>query len=60
SVNTLCNKTIDDTLLTIRQYETARIDLDAYRIDLENAKPERPQSQIADDIQKQYTTIYTT
>lgn len=24
SVNTLCNKTIDDTLLTIRQYETAR------------------------------------
>lgn len=24
SVNTLCNKTIDDTLVTIRQYETAR------------------------------------
>lgn len=24
SVNTLCNKTIDDTLITIRQYETAR------------------------------------
>lgn len=24
SVNTLCNKTIEDTLLTIRQYETAR------------------------------------
>lgn len=24
SVNTLCNKTIEDTLLTIRQYEIAR------------------------------------
>jgi hypothetical protein len=24
SVNTLCNKTIEDTLLTIRQYEAAR------------------------------------
>lgn len=24
SVNTLCNKTIEDTLLTIRQYEGAR------------------------------------
>lgn len=24
SVNTLCNKTIEDTLLTVRQYETAR------------------------------------
>lgn len=35
SVNTLCNKTIEDTLLTIRQYETARIEYDAYRTDLE-------------------------
>lgn len=24
SVNTLCNKTIEDTLLTVRQYEAAR------------------------------------
>lgn len=35
SVNTLCNKTIEDTLLTIKQYETARIEYDAYRTDLE-------------------------
>ena len=35
SVNTLCNKTIEDTLLTVRQYETARIEYDAYRTDLE-------------------------
>ncbi|KAH8381693.1 hypothetical protein KR093_010684 [Drosophila rubida] len=44
SVNTLCNKTIDDTLLTIRQYETARIEFDAYRMDLENTKPEITQA----------------
>lgn len=36
SVNTLCNKTIEDTLQSIRQYETARIEYDAYRTDLEN------------------------
>lgn len=40
SINTLCNKTIEDTLITIRQYETARIEYDAYRMDLENSKPE--------------------
>ncbi|XP_022183627.1 arfaptin-2 [Myzus persicae] len=35
SVNTLCNKTIEDTLITIKQYECARIEYDAYRSDLE-------------------------
>lgn len=35
SVNTLCNKTIEDTLVTVRQYENARIEYDAYRTDLE-------------------------
>lgn len=35
SVNTLCNKTIEDTLLTIRLFENARIEFDAYRMDLE-------------------------
>ncbi|XP_055696626.1 arfaptin-2 isoform X2 [Lutzomyia longipalpis] len=40
SVNTLCNKTIEDTLITIKQYETARIEYDAYRSDLESSKPE--------------------
>ncbi|CAG7833150.1 unnamed protein product [Allacma fusca] len=35
SVNTLCNKTIEDTIITIRQYENSRIEYDAYRSDLE-------------------------
>lgn len=35
SVNTLCNKTMEDTLLTVRLYETARVEYDAYRTDLE-------------------------
>ena len=26
SLNTLCNKTMDDTLLTVKQYEAARYD----------------------------------
>ncbi|XP_064636022.1 arfaptin-2-like isoform X3 [Lineus longissimus] len=34
-VNTLCNKTMEDTLTTIKSYETARIEYDAYRADLE-------------------------
>lgn len=32
-----------------------RIEFDAYRMDLENAKPELPQSPAAEDIQKQYS-----
>jgi hypothetical protein len=35
SLNTLCNKTMDDTLLTVKQYEAARVEFDAYRSDLE-------------------------
>ncbi|KAJ8367486.1 hypothetical protein AAFF_G00317370 [Aldrovandia affinis] len=35
SVNTLVDKTIEDTLVNIKQYETARIEYDAYRTDLE-------------------------
>nr|XP_037276852.1 arfaptin-2-like isoform X1 [Rhipicephalus microplus] len=35
SLATLCHKTIDDTLLTVRQYESARLEYDAYRTDLE-------------------------
>uniref|UniRef100_A0A8D0HDC5 ARF interacting protein 1 n=1 Tax=Sphenodon punctatus TaxID=8508 RepID=A0A8D0HDC5_SPHPU len=35
SVNTLVNKTIEDTLMTVKQYENARIEFDAYRTDLE-------------------------
>ncbi|KAH8346485.1 hypothetical protein KR084_001394 [Drosophila pseudotakahashii] len=55
SVNTLCNKTIDDTLLTIRHYETARIEFDAYRMDLENTKPElTPSAAALEETQRSY------
>ncbi|KAJ0172424.1 hypothetical protein K1T71_012397 [Dendrolimus kikuchii] len=37
SLNTLTNKTIEDTLLTIRQYEAARVEYDAYRSELEGS-----------------------
>ncbi|KAM3836870.1 arfaptin-2 isoform 2-T2 [Vipera latastei] len=35
SINTLVNKTMEDTLMTVKQYETARLEYDAYRTDLE-------------------------
>lgn len=35
SVNTLCHKTMEDTIATVKQYENARIEYDAYRGDLE-------------------------
>merc|ERR1712223_1618167 len=35
SVNTLCNKTMEDTIETVNQYEIARVEFDAYRSDLE-------------------------
>ncbi|KAM4714191.1 arfaptin-1-like isoform 1-T3 [Anableps anableps] len=34
-MNTLVNKTIEDTMINAKQYETARIEYDAYRVDLE-------------------------
>lgn len=39
SINTLCNKTMEDTLQTIKMYETARIEYDAYRTEMENFSP---------------------
>ncbi|XP_035492055.1 arfaptin-1 isoform X1 [Scophthalmus maximus] len=35
SVNTLVDKTIEDTMINIKQYEVARVEYDAYRTDLE-------------------------
>ncbi|XP_061485273.1 arfaptin-2 isoform X2 [Rhineura floridana] len=35
SINTLVSKTMEDTLMTVKQYETARLEYDAYRTDLE-------------------------
>ncbi|KAM7376948.1 hypothetical protein PAMA_013636 [Pampus argenteus] len=34
-MNTLINKTIEDTMINIKQYEAIRIEYDAYRVDLE-------------------------
>ncbi|XP_028833866.1 arfaptin-1 isoform X1 [Denticeps clupeoides] len=44
SVNTLVDKTIEDTMINIKQYEAARIEYDAYRTDLEelNLGPRDP------------------
>lgn len=36
SVNTLISKTMDDTLVTVRNYEAARLEFDAYRADMEH------------------------
>eukprot|EP00095_Tigriopus_kingsejongensis_P012400 snap_masked-scaffold364_size194629-processed-gene-0.14 protein:Tk12400 transcript:snap_masked-scaffold364_size194629-processed-gene-0.14-mRNA-1 annotation:"Arfaptin-2" len=35
SVNTLCHKTMEDTIATVKQYETARVEYDAYRADMD-------------------------
>uniref|UniRef100_A0A3Q4M4Y2 Arfaptin-1-like n=1 Tax=Neolamprologus brichardi TaxID=32507 RepID=A0A3Q4M4Y2_NEOBR len=34
-MNTLVNKTIEDTMINAKQYETVRIEYDAFRVDLE-------------------------
>lgn len=34
-LNTLCTKSIEDTMITVRSYEAARVEFDAYRGDLE-------------------------
>jgi len=39
SINTLCNKTMEDTLSTVKAYETARIEYDAYRNEMEIMNP---------------------
>ncbi|XP_041841210.1 arfaptin-1-like isoform X2 [Melanotaenia boesemani] len=43
-MNTLVNKTIEDTMINAKQYEAARIEYDAYRVDLEelNLGPRDP------------------
>jgi len=35
SINTIVNKTMEDSLATVKMYETSRIEYDAYRTDLE-------------------------
>uniref|UniRef100_A0A5S6QMD4 AH domain-containing protein n=1 Tax=Trichuris muris TaxID=70415 RepID=A0A5S6QMD4_TRIMR len=38
SMNTLCNTTIEDTMVTVRQFESARLEYDAYRTELDTLK----------------------
>lgn len=38
NVQTLVSKTMDDTLLKVREYEAARVQYDAFRADLENLR----------------------
>lgn len=54
SVNTLCNKTIEDTLQSIRQYEAARIEYDAYRTDLESLSTKPDGSATLEEAQQGY------
>jgi len=48
SVNTLANRTMEDTITTVKQYETARVEFDAYRCDLEyyNSAPKNDANQM--------------
>lgn len=49
TLTTLCHKTMEDTFQTIRNYEAARVEYDAYRFDLESIKamPEDRSNEIA-------------
>ena len=38
SINTIVNKTMEDTMVTVKHYEVARVEYDAYRTDLEYYK----------------------
>lgn len=53
TVDMLCNKTFNDTLLTIKKYEIARIEFDAYRIDLEGTPSTIPSPGL-DNAKKNY------
>ena len=45
NLNTLCSKTIEDTLITIRNYEAARLEYDANRWDVERLQTLPPSEQ---------------
>jgi hypothetical protein len=38
NLSTLCTKTIEDTLATVKRYDAARVEYDAYRTDLEEVE----------------------
>ena len=47
NVQTLCTKTIEDTMSTVKAYEAARIEFDAYRADYESYSRSTPTSSAA-------------
>lgn len=47
NIQTVSAKTMEDTLMTVRNYETARLNYDAYRTDLEKLKHQANASQAA-------------
>ncbi|XP_032812245.1 arfaptin-2 isoform X1 [Petromyzon marinus] len=57
SINTLTNKTMADTLMTVRHYEAARLQFDAYRADVEllrNSATDPASAQRLDVAQKHF------
>ena len=47
NLQTVSSKTMEDTLMTVRNYESARLNYDAYRTDLEKLKQQANASQAA-------------
>ncbi|XP_031585650.1 arfaptin-1 isoform X2 [Oreochromis aureus] len=60
SVNTLVDKTIEDTMINIKQYEAARVEYDAYRTDLEelNLGPRDPNTMPKIEVSQQQFQIH--
>ncbi|XP_016423995.1 arfaptin-2a isoform X3 [Sinocyclocheilus rhinocerous] len=60
SINTLVNKTMEDTLMTINIYENARLEFDAYRTDLEelSAGPRDAAAMVCIEIAQQQYQIH--
>ncbi|XP_072900534.1 arfaptin-2-like isoform X1 [Hemitrygon akajei] len=60
SINTLVNKTMEDTLLTIKLFENARLEYDAYRTDLEelNLGPRDPVTLPKIDLAQQLYAVH--
>ncbi|CAI5680863.1 unnamed protein product [Oreochromis niloticus] len=60
SVNTLVDKTIEDTMINIKQYEAARVEYDAYRTDLEelNLGPRDPNTMPKIELSQQQFQIH--
>jgi len=56
SMETLCNKTIQDTLMTVQIYENARLEYDAHRHEL-TLSQQSPERKSTDDLQNKCETL---